>query len=90
MSEFNNTTIRGNISSQTEWAILNPGNIADFINSTNISKLVQTYDQVPTWMLSLSLILIPIGIALNLFIVDYEKYEMDSKKRGIINQVTHF
>ena len=91
MGKFNNLTLLIDDSNRTEWAILNPANnIFEFIDDTSISELAQTYDKVPTWMLTLSFILIPISIALNLFVVNFEKFEMDSKKRGIINQVKLF
>ena len=87
MEEFPYGTDFFNISNETELAFLSKSNDGILSNGTNLSELVRSYDNIPTWILLLILFILPFGMVLNVFIIKYERYEMDSMKRGLFNQV---
>ena len=70
-----------NITNETQVGDLEISNDAD------LSALVQSYDKIPTWVHLLLLLLFPIGMVLHFFIIIFERFEMDSMKRGLLNQV---
>ena len=48
---------------------------------------IQDYMYIPAWMIVFALLLLPIGIIMQFLIVIYERFEMDSMKRHLYNQL---
>ena len=75
----------------THFVITNETQMSNFevSNDTDWSGIVQSYDKIPIWILVLTLFLLPIGMVLQFFIIIFERFEMDSMKRGLFNQVPY-
>ena len=65
-----------------EWGIL-PNDSA----TLNTSGLIQTYEDIPPIALAISIVFYVLGMILHIFIITYERFEMDSMKRGLKNQL---
>ena len=48
---------------------------------------IQDFMYIPAWMIVFALLLLPIGIIMQFLIVIYERFEMDSMKRHLYNQL---
>ena len=81
MEDLSYGSVLSNITNDTQFGYLK------ISNDTDLSTLVQSYNKIPTWILLLSLFLFPIGMVLQFFIIIFERFEMDSMKRGLFNQV---
>ena len=55
--------------------------------NSSIYQLVQDYHGVPCGLLIIGIPMHILGIILQIFVVIYERYEMDSMKRSLTNQV---
>ena len=49
--------------------------------------VVRSYENVPNWGLGCAMLLLPLGVPFQLIIVYYERFEMDSMKRDLSNQI---
>ena len=88
MEGFPNGTEFFNVSVETKWSVLPNASYDILSNDTNISEFVQSYENIPMGTLLLILFLLPFGMVLNVFIIIYERFEMDSMKRGLFHQVS--
>ena len=57
------------------------------LNSSSVIQLIQDFHGVPSGLLITGIPLHILGIIQQVFIVIYERYEMDPMKRGLTNQV---
>ena len=55
-------------------------------NNTDLDH-VQDFRDIPTLMIVLFLVLLPLGIIMQLMIIMYERFEMDPMKRNLNNQL---
>ena len=57
------------------------------INQDFVLGGIQDFMYIPAWMIVFALLLLPIGIIMQFLIVIYERFEMDSMKRHLYNQL---
>ena len=65
-----------------EWGILPNDSV-----TMNTTGIIMTYEEIPTIVLAFSIVFHVLAMTLKVFIVSYERFEMDSMKRGLKNQL---
>ena len=65
-----------------EWGVAPNGSVSEISPG-----IIQTYEDIPAVALVLSIPFNILGMILQVFIITYERFEMDSMKRGLKNQL---